>query len=1030
MAEPLPPQPESDLNTDSVSARTLSVEVGGEPAEAPAANGPSTPHAVLRTGDGRKYEIGRVLAEGGMGTIYQARDLNCRREVAMKIMHSRLQAQPHEMLGFIEEAQIASQLEHPNIVPVHDLGVDAEGRVFYTMKYVKGVTLSDVLEALRAGRQEVVEAYPLARLLTIYQKACDAVAFAHSKGVIHRDLKPANIMIGDYGEVLVMDWGLARVQSCSGPANPRELAVDTVARDQPESARQAAQGWVVGTPGFMSPEQARAGAVDQRSDIYSLGAILYAILTLRPPVKGDTLKRVLDKVERGEIAAPLSYNLAADAQGRPLDFPHCPDRKIPAVLSDVAMKAMAVAPGDRYPTVKDLQREVESYQDGLVWHLVADEDFSNADFFTRWEVYGGHCELHDGELRLFGGEPQFLLLKKPLPGDVRIDFECRQESVYLNDIACFMSAIRSPNWKEIPTSGYEFKYGAFSNSLNILARANNRLWAEAAAPLVRGQRYQVRAERVGSRLRLQVNGAEVFRVTDADPLSGPDRMAAGLLGWMADTRYTRVRVFTLGTPWKADVLDIAERHLHRGHYGTAMDLFQEVMDAGPDSDRLERARKGFETARNRDAIFRNLPLWRERLEKSWPGVKFNLRMDNDGLTVDVSNTGISDLEPLRGLPLTSLYCSDNRIVSLEPLRGLPLVVLNCGNNPITSLEPLRGMPLVTLLCEGCPVTSLEPLRGLPLTMINCGGARLGPDGLAPLRGLPLVWLCCWACGIATLEPLRGMPLTALYCDGNAICDLAPLQGMPLGTLICGGNRIESLEPLRGMPLTDLHCAGNRIASLEPLRDLPLSLFSCQFNRIESLAPLRNVPCGALMCGANPLRTLAPFVENPPFSFLFDSDSLPDAELEHAERTWAQIPRCAHHVQMVRVLLALRRNEPEQLIRMAAEFRGRRYLFIPKFMSWDDARVFCERLGGHLVCITSREENNFVNSLLPGGSWFWLGLRTTANGQEWVSGEEFRFSTFVDPLRERRLGEKIFCSGTWTCEVYSGVSNCFMIEWII
>jgi len=164
------------------------------------------PEEFLRA---RKYEIGGLIAQGGMGAILDAHEATTQRTVAMKVMLSHMAES--DVLRFIEEAQITSQLEHPNIVPVHELGVDEHDQVFYTMKLVQGITLRQVLEKLRGGDAATVATYPLRRLLTVLLRVCDAMAFAHSRGVIHRDLKPNNVMIGDFGEVLVMDWGLAKL---------------------------------------------------------------------------------------------------------------------------------------------------------------------------------------------------------------------------------------------------------------------------------------------------------------------------------------------------------------------------------------------------------------------------------------------------------------------------------------------------------------------------------------------------------------------------------------------------------------------------------------------------------------------------------------------------------------------------------------------------------------------------------------------------------------------------------------------------
>ena len=335
----------------------------------------TTALSVLATDKALKYKVGQTLAKGGMGVVLDAKDLNCRRKVAMKVISDDQQGSVDQVLRFIVEAQICAQLEHPGIVPVYELGVDATGSVFYTMKLVKGETLVDVLIEIKNGNQEYVEKYPLLRLLNIYLRVCDAVAFAHSKNVVHRDLKPENVMVGDYGEVLVMDWGLAKILDGD---NPNQLTdsqtishdsapstdydtVDSILTDGPfGDSMKTMHGQIMGTPGFMPPEQAlgKVNEIDSRSDIYALGGILYNILALQPPVTGLSIKQVIRKIIRGDIRIPFSLNSEEE-------FPHCPSKKIPEPLSAISMKALSSLPADRYRKVEDLQRDVEKYLGGF-----------------------------------------------------------------------------------------------------------------------------------------------------------------------------------------------------------------------------------------------------------------------------------------------------------------------------------------------------------------------------------------------------------------------------------------------------------------------------------------------------------------------------------------------------------------------------------------------------------------------------------------------------------------------------------------
>ena len=1021
---------------------------------------------ILAVEGGAKYKVGPILAEGGMGVVREATDLNCHRVVAMKRMAKDTPAPQEEMTRFVGEAQITSQLEHPNIVPVHELGLDVNRNIFYTMKYVKGITLTDVLLGIRRGNQEIIDQYPLTRLLNVFQKVCDAAAFAHSKGVVHCDLKPDNIMICDFGEVVVMDWGLAKVMNSSTLTNPdipprptahspSPLTKPTEAPSPPASAGDGAfpqvktaglpsatgriatatrttAGKIMGTPGFMAPEQARGAynEIDFRSDIYSLGATLYSILTLRAPLVGKDTKELLRRIMDGDILSPVAFNhpelLDKKVVGvLPSHFAHCPEGKIPASLSDIAMKALSVNPADRYATVQELQQEIESYQNGTIWNLVIDEDFTQPDFTARWEVIGGQYELKPGELKITGGDPQVLLLKKDVPGDVRIEFECSQDSVYLNDISCFMSATCSENGRDVPPSGYEFKFGGYDNSQNLLLRTDQKMATQSVSPISRGKKYKVRAERVGSKMRLSVNNEEIFRVTDRDPLSGADRGAVGVHGWMAETRYTRIRVYQLGTPWKSDILDFAERQMQKGNYSIAMALFQEILDSFPDTGRLERARRGYEAACRRDNMTKNMAVWKEQLQRAWPQAKIQLRMDNDGLTLDITHADIEDLSPIAGMPLTSFYCALNRIKSLEALRGMPLSILSCNGNPIASLEPLRGMPLKTLVCEFCNIQSLEPLKGMPLTMLVCNGNEI--ESLEPLAGMPLTLLGCYGNRIESLESLKDMPLTALYCNANRITSLEPLRGLPLVTLNCSGNRIENLDALQGMPLTVLHAGDNQIQNLEPLTGLHLTMLSSHANRIKSVKPLENMHLASLTCGANEINSISAFIKKPPDDFRFDCDTIPTHELEWLHQTWARDFRFSTHARNTEVLLALRKSDLHKLREMAAPFKGHRYLFIPKFLRWDEAKKFCEDLGGHLLTVNSREENDFISSLFKTGCWFWLGLTTTDRKHAWVTGEPVIYTNFVDLQQEWKPGPKIF-SGKWTRDDVLESHNSFMIEW--
>ncbi len=302
------------------------------------------------------YTLVHEIARGGMGQIYFGEDPQLERQVAVKVSSVSYGGEDPR---FSKEAKVLAHLAHPNIVPIYNIGVDAQSRPFYSMKLVKGRTLQAVLNAIRDGDAAALKEYTRAALLTVFRKVCDAMAFAHAKGVLHRDLKPENIMVGEYGEVLVMDWGLAKIL---GERDESGVTV-TPASDTGDYG-MTMEGEVMGTPQYMSPEQAEGmvAELDIRSDIYSLGGILYAILTLRPPVGGSTLAEVLGNVKSG-VLSPMgtATRMAKGIGGRPEPMTVA----VPPALQAVTLKAMATDRTKRYASVELFAEDIESYQNGF-----------------------------------------------------------------------------------------------------------------------------------------------------------------------------------------------------------------------------------------------------------------------------------------------------------------------------------------------------------------------------------------------------------------------------------------------------------------------------------------------------------------------------------------------------------------------------------------------------------------------------------------------------------------------------------------
>jgi serine/threonine-protein kinase len=273
--------------------------------ETPAEDGPlikpDSPEMPALAGRPARLQLFGEIARGGMGAILRGRDVDLGRELAVKVLLKSNQGHPEVVRRFIEEAQIGGQLQHPGVVPVYELGAFADRRPYFAMKLVRGQTLAELL-AERPG-----SAADLPRFLSIFEQVCQTIAYSHARGVIHRDLKPSNVMVGAFGEVQVMDWGLATVLRQGNDADQvepepeTESAVSTVRSGSADGASLA--GSVLGTPSYMAPEQARGelDQVDERSDVFGLGAILCEILTGKPAFLGSDRQEIHERAARGDL---------------------------------------------------------------------------------------------------------------------------------------------------------------------------------------------------------------------------------------------------------------------------------------------------------------------------------------------------------------------------------------------------------------------------------------------------------------------------------------------------------------------------------------------------------------------------------------------------------------------------------------------------------------------------------------------------------------------------------------------------------
>lgn len=802
---PVTDRTEESVPADSIDGPLSSVAQAGitggatlAPGSAPPGQKPVPDLLAGRAGNAERYVIAGEIARGGMGAVLRAVDCDIRREVAVKFMLDN--RDPQKKARFVEEAQITGQLEHPNIVPIHELGVDAQKRLFFSMKLVRGKSLAQVLDGLRQNPKTGEKEWPLSRLLTVFVNVCHALAYAHSRGVVHRDLKPANVMVGDFGAVYVMDWGLAKVrgqesrvrsqgsgvrgQESKGAAlvtpDSCPLTPARVVTSREPDTDLTQEGAVLGTPLYMPPEQATGCVqdVDERSDVYSLGAILYELLTLQPPIeaKGGFPAIVLRVVE-GRIIPPEQRAPQRVRAGQ-----------VPKELSAVALKALAKDPNDRYPTVEALRRDIERYQEGR--SVSARQD-------TAREILWKLVKRNQGASLTTAAA--LLIIAVIVGFSIKL----------IND-----GRLRA-----------EDAYAAYRQEQEA-----KRTQAKESVPVIlEAARFAVEQRRFAEAL-VQANVA-----VDYDPdHAGAQLLRAKLLIGERDFPAARAALERFLELQPGDAAGTRLLDLCRKAQAEDSRSVAAFADAFLSLNEVVLAARMVAT---REEL---LALYRKRIDSVWPiaGSK-HLMMDKDGnCTFDLrKRRDATDLEPLRGIPLTRLVVSEcAKLRDLAALRGMPLTALHIHTSPnVTDLTALRGLPLTELILdENGPIQDLSPLKDMKLTslILICTrvfpGKSLAPKELAVLRGMPLTRLRLVYIGIHDhdLSFLSELPqLTHLTLQGGQVKvrDLSPLVNLPLVQLnLDECKQVSDLTPLSKIPtLTKLVVARTGVKKLSPLAGLKL-----------------------------------------------------------------------------------------------------------------------------------------------------------------------------------------------------------------
>ena len=787
---------------------------------------------VMRPREGGKYRYIKTIGRGGMKVVLEVHDNDTMRNVAMALLPDISTRSKLEQGQFLREARITASLEHPNIVPVHDIGMDSSGSPYFTMKLLRGRTLAFVLKKLEENDPEYLKQYSFYRLMRIYNRICNAVAFAHSQGVLHLDLKPENVQIGDYGEVLVLDWGLARKIV---PVQNVGHKISSKTRKIRRSDAAPAENQVNGTPGYMAPEQISGGrhSCSPQTDIYSLGAILYAMITYKNPLNPGNIEQMLRDTLSGNILRP---SLRAGG------------REIPYGIEAVVLKSMSLNPEDRYASVKDLRDEVVNFIGGYatsaenaglmkktmlfmrrharslisgtvilllslllgffswreahriisLWVPVLSMNFQKSDssvdacsFRCLNLKESGRSWRLDPARGLCPEKDQWLVFRESFPDNIRItlDLSSLPEKMNMLEIAVFPASFNSEiSLNSSMVSCRLFRRNSRSYTAEILESRNffaPRILASVALPNFRNHELNVVMEHENGTISFRVNRKEVLKVPSSR-LFGNGSVSVAIRTDMPEARIRDLEICRLAPPENATDLLAGDTLLEERLYEQAVRRYLAVDDNRPGSKLAEKA-----LLKAYLAAFRLEPagLRREfildikkRLAAKYPD--FNL---SQFLIADAC-TAWKDRDYTLAVMLM------NKAFEADPDTQIVAYIMEL---PHKTLPDEIQMMLMKLIRRTRGITSLD----------------LSDYGLTSLRGI------------------AGMHLASLNCSGNRLTSLHELAGMPLKSLDCSRNRISSVECLRSMPLRYLDCSNNRIRDFSPLEKLSLRRFDLTGNPV-------------------------------------------------------------------------------------------------------------------------------------------------------------------------------------------------------
>jgi len=869
------------------------------------------------------YRILKKLGAGGMGMVFLAEDTLLHRKVALKTMLPQYAESAAAKERFLREARSAASIEHEHIVVIHQVGED-NGVPFLAMPFLKGEPLD--VRLYREGK------LPLAEALRIAREMAEGLAAAHASNLIHRDVKPGNVWLesasprptGEKGGGEGRSSTLAPLgRGVGGEGGKVKLLDFGLARAQDDTSHLTQTGAIVGTPAYMAPEQARQDKIDGRADLFSLGCVLYQMLTGQRPFRGKDTYSVL-------------LSLATDTPSTPtLLTPAVPD-----AVSDLTMRLLAKKPADRPASAAEVAETLRSlFLEGTQQdpqQRLAKEPATQPRSTRRRRtpvllaagaLAVGLVVVAAMALIRIGGERGDYVIETDDPD---ISFKVS------NGVVTVIDKAKRRYTLKVVQDKVKFV-------LEVTDPVNELVFTTDTFAIKRGDKVALRAWFERKPPALVAPAAEAAWLKQVAAMKVEDQVAAVV-----------ARLKELNPVFDGKVT-------HKIEQGEVVELGMSgrIKDLSP---------------------VRALTKLRVFTCSETPVLDLSPLKGMKLTELRYRHTQVSDLSPLKGMKLTHLDCSHTKVTDLSPLKDMPLKELFCGGTKVSDLSPLRGMPLTVVACESTPVSDLSPLKDMKLTLLDCRSTRV--SDLSPLKGMPLTVLACESTPVSDLSPLKDMKPTSLNCRNTQVSDLSPLKDMPLKELLCDfkperdaeilrslktlekinekpaadfwkevdsrdpkvekpspipdawfkevaalpadkqvdavaaklkernpgfdGNlthKIEQAEvvelgmsgrikdlspvraltalrvlncsdaplsdlsPLKGMKLTHLSCKKTMVSDLSPLTGMPLTILDCSYTQVLDLSPLKGTPLTILGCSYTQVSDLSP-LKGMPLTALF------------------------------------------------------------------------------------------------------------------------------------------------------------------